>query len=295
MTSKSLRPKPFAVLNSSISILFQHPIIFYPLVISVFFQLLALEIFYFAPRPPLSVFFAPLISRLWGPEFLHYPYNFLLLPKLFYYAQVVIYLFAGGFLLAVSIRLIGAFNNDKKMSVKEAWKDCWPSYIHVLLASFLSFFLFFAFAKSYNNLYIWAAKIQAKGGVHGFIKHAILGSGLYVQFLVGILITAVLIYVIPIIVLEKKKIFPAIGLGLKFFWQSFWFTIVVVLVPTLFYLPVLLARDKIPALMTVTFPEIELVVLVVSTICATLVDCIIAAAVTTYYLYTKENPARPSA
>ncbi|MDE2028896.1 MAG: hypothetical protein KGJ11_10200, partial [Candidatus Omnitrophica bacterium] len=76
MPKSPVAPKPFSILKSVLTLLSRHPVIFYPLVISIFLQLLALEILFFAPRPPLSVFFGPLISRVWGPAYVHYPYNF---------------------------------------------------------------------------------------------------------------------------------------------------------------------------------------------------------------------------
>ncbi|MDE2222724.1 MAG: hypothetical protein KGK03_06610 [Candidatus Omnitrophica bacterium] len=289
MPKSPVAPKPISILKSVLTLLTRYPIIFYPLVISIFLQLLVLEILFFAPRPPLSVFFGPLISRIWGQAYVHYPYNFYLLPKLFYYAQSLLDLLVGSFLLAVSIRIIGAYNNNERMKPKKALKDCLPSYLHVFLAACLSYAFFFGFAKLYHRLYIWAAAIQAPGGIHGTIKKIVMASEIPVQFLAGVFITALFVYVVPIIVLEKKKIFGALWQGLKMFFRSFWVTLFFVLIATVFYLPVLIARDRIDLITSSMFPEMELIVLVLSVICATLLDCVISAAAVTYYLYSKES------
>jgi len=79
-----------SILNTSFNTLRSHPAILFPFAIAAFCELFALEIIFFMPRWPLSILFAPVIRTLWSEQFLHYPSNFLLMYKLFYYAQIVI-------------------------------------------------------------------------------------------------------------------------------------------------------------------------------------------------------------
>ena len=103
------------LLSGAANIIKAHPHILYPLCLYAFLQLFVLEILYFSPRFPLSAFFGPLITTLWGGTFLHYPFNFILLPKLFYYIQVPLYLFLGAFLSATAVTFIAAVNDEKKI------------------------------------------------------------------------------------------------------------------------------------------------------------------------------------
>ncbi len=60
-----------------------------PFIILFIVDIILISVLYLSPRYPLSVLFAPPIRKLWGSQFLHYPMNFMLLPKLFYYARLV--------------------------------------------------------------------------------------------------------------------------------------------------------------------------------------------------------------
>ena len=89
----------------------EHQQIFYPFIIILFINSLILEILYFSPRYPLSIFFSPIISRIWGEQYLHYPMNLMLLPKLFYYVQMVVSLFLSSFLIVLVVDMVAAINN----------------------------------------------------------------------------------------------------------------------------------------------------------------------------------------
>src|SRR3989338_4563138 len=98
-TSKQLVPLLRGAVNTFIS----RPIILLPFMTIAFIQLVILELLYFAPRFPMSAFFNPIVQTLWGEKFTHYPNNFIVLPKLFQYAQAPIYIFFSCFFIAVAI------------------------------------------------------------------------------------------------------------------------------------------------------------------------------------------------
>src|SRR5262245_25858967 len=135
MTEKDPHKNLMTLLGNSINTLMVNPVIFYPYLILGFIQLLALEILYFAPQSSLSVFFGPIIRRLWSESFLHYPLDLVLLPKLYYYAQIFIYIFIGGFLTSMLIQFISAINHDQKLNLKVVFKETLPRYIHIVIYS----------------------------------------------------------------------------------------------------------------------------------------------------------------
>ena len=75
MTPERSAKNVIDLIRFSLNTLFQNPLIAYPFVIIAFIQLFVLEIFYFAPRYPLSIFFGPLIRTLYGEGYLHYPFR----------------------------------------------------------------------------------------------------------------------------------------------------------------------------------------------------------------------------
>src|SRR3989338_2212655 len=180
------------LLSSAVNILMARPVILYPLCLYAFLQLLILEILYFSACFPLSLFFAPLIKRLWSDAFLHYPFNFILLPKLFYYSQVPVYITLGAFLTAMTVTYLVAVNNEKKISFRLALKDSIGSYIYILIAAFVSFILISLASKGYQ--YALGEIAQINTGVNTGIWQKIAGTLQYGQpyfhFFAGIVVTA---------------------------------------------------------------------------------------------------------
>ena len=82
MPPKGAPKQLIPLLRGSIETFITHPVILFPFVTIAFIQMLILEVLYFAPRFPLSVFFNPIVKTLWGEKFVHYPHNFVVLPSL---------------------------------------------------------------------------------------------------------------------------------------------------------------------------------------------------------------------
>ena len=171
MSSMSKIKSPLTVLRLAFSLFkFDNQKIFYPFIIIVFINLLVLEVIYFLPRYPLSVFFSPIISRIWGEQYLHYPMDLMLLPKLFYYAQMVIFLFLSSFLIVLVVDMVADINNDKQVNFRSSLQKSLPGYIYIVLYSFLTLLLFHLFDKAYGLLMHRAFKIHSTAGFYFWIK-----------------------------------------------------------------------------------------------------------------------------
>ena len=101
--------------------------------------------------------------------------------------------------------------------------------------------------------------------------------------------TASLIYIPVLIILEKKKFLGALTGNFKVLFGSFWLTFSLVLVPTLFYLPLILMRDNIGSLAQMTSPGVQVLLIALSVFVTTGINIFIISAATTFYLYKKEN------
>ncbi len=271
--------QPWLFFSISINTLIKNPVILYPFSILAFIQLLALEILYFAPRYPFVKFFAPLISTIWSKKFLHYPFDLVLLPKIFYYAQLIIYFFLGNFCLAVAASLISAINSSQKGNLKIAIKNALSKYVHLCFYSIISFFLFFMI----NKFFLLIANITM------MTSEPINTNSIYIQFILSTIITVSLAYVIPIIACEKKKIFSALFLNFKTLYSSFWQTLIIVTIPTFFYLPIYILRNQIDILNNVAIPEVQLFFLIINILITVVIDTIVITALTNYYLIYKKT------
>jgi hypothetical protein len=281
---------PFTVLRLTFNLFkVENKQIFYPFIIIVFINLLALEVLYFAPRYPLSVFFYPIISHIWGDEYLHYPMNLVLLPKLFYYTQMIIHIFFSCFLTALTADMVAAINNDKAISFKNSLKKASPGFMYIVLYSLLSLLFYQIFNNLYGVLLHRAFQIHSTSGFYFLIKKSVYYAAPYFQTIYSIFVTALIIYIPILIVLEKKKFLGALIGNFKTLAGSFWITFWLVLIPMVFYFPLLLLRDNAGALAQITSPEIQVFILALSIFVTTAINIFIIASATTYYLYKKES------
>ena len=284
-----LNRNPFGLLRASLHNICQNPVIVFPTISLAFIQLLFLEVLYFSPQYPLAYFFGPLIRSVWSEEYLHYPQNLILLPKMFYYLQIFIYLFIGSALLALSSKIVAILNDRPKVNMRAAFIETMRLYIHIFCASLISYVLFQIFASSYVQLLQIIIKLKPFGKTIPFWDKALLWTVPYFQFLSGILASTLIVYVIPIIVIEKEKIFSALIKNFRILLHTFPTTLLIVGLPTLFYLPILALRNNIPSLMDTLSPEIQIIVIIVGLFVSMGIDLMIMVSTTTLYLFVKEN------
>ncbi len=283
--------KIFQSLRNALLTLVSYPPVFIPFVVIAFVQLVVLEILYFVPRYPLNIFFEPIIAKLWGEHFLHYPFNIALLPKLFQYTQAPIYLFVTSFLIGVGINTICKINNDEKVTFGGVFKDTLKHYVHIFTAAFIAFALVLVFSEVYELLIRKALTIDPRIGnkykLKLIVKILILEGAPYFNLLASVFITTLFAYVIPVIVIANKKVFPAIAESFKTLFGAPWFTFMVVFIPTLIYVPILMLRGG--AGLSFSIPEMSIVLLVISIFAMVFIDAIIYTTLSTYYLTKKEQ------
>lgn len=288
MTRKSHK-QLIPLLKEAVNSFVANPIILLPFITTAFIQMLVLEIIYFAPRFPLVHFFGPIIRRMEGEAYLHYPQHLLILPKWFQTAQYFLFIFVSSFLIAVAIEIIKNINNNKKVTFPNALRATLPQYVHICLAAILTFLVFYALSKLQGLIIGRAVQIRSDAGIFYIVKAVVLYGAPYFNLLIGTFATAVFAFVLPLIVIERKKILQAIILNFKYLWGSFWFIFLVVLIPILFYVPILLLQGNLSSIASRTFEGVRLLSPAVSIIALTLIDATVYTAITTYFLLKKES------
>lgn len=288
--AKSLTKQPIVLLKSSFDTIINNPVILLPFTMVAFIQLLILEIIFFAPRYPLSIFFAPLIRKLEGEIFLHYPFNFVVMTKWFQSVQIPVYIILNSFFIGMTVLVIDLINNEKKVNLGQVFRQTLSRYVHLLVASGISVVLMYGVTTLYSTLLIRRAlMIRSTNGIFYMIKRAVLDGAPYFNLLFAIFLTALFAFVVPLIVLERKKIVAALVLNFKYLWRSFWFIFLVILLPGLLYIPVLLLKTNGKLFETILIPEVWGLIIIFSIMLTLFIDAIQYAAITTYYLLTKET------
>ncbi len=291
MAQRKTSSHPLLLLKSSVQTLWNNPLIFYPFVTVAFIQLLVLEILYFSPRVPLVNFFGPLIRRMAGEAYVHYPYNFIVLPKFFQDAQILIFLFISSFFIASAINIISDINNDKKGNWNAAMKKSGRQYFHVVVAASVSLLVLYGVSKGYGLLIKRALQLRSTAGIFYLIKVVIVEGTPYLNLLFGVFVNSLFAFVLPLVMIDRKNVFVALVLNFVKFWKSFFYIFIVILIPTFFYVPVLLLTNGISlkSQEIVIYPEIYFWLIVFSVVVMTFIDAVTYTAITSYFLLKKEE------
>lgn len=264
----------------------QNPVLFIPFCISGAVKLAGLLFIFLSIFYPLSIIFAPIIKTLWGEMYLHYPFNFNLMPKLFYYGQVLVYVLIDGLLSGIAVWMIFQINEGKKPTFKEGIKKVLPKYL--TLAAFLLTIFAIVYAINYGESLLTLRLLKVK-----LVAFLVKTRMLYFvrtlfNFFVIVLVETLFAFAIPFAVLENKRFFRAIGGSLSLVKKLFPVTLGLVLIPTLVSLPFSLMKTGLSALMNVTLPEITFVVLGLSVVVAIFIDLVVTASLAFLFLSRKE-------
>lgn len=257
--------------GDSFNIIRRHPIIISPFILIALVNTLFLYLLYLAPQRPVSVVLAPPIKVFFGEKFLHYPLNLVLMPKLFYYAQVFINATLGVVLSALAVLMIAKVHKREKPSFLLNFIQTLKRYFSLFVVWLIPFILASAAFKFSLTRY---------GSIEGWKGIAIVCA----SFLLSVLVQIVFIYAVPLIIIEKKNLFSALGENMRVVTKLFAPTLFLVMVPALLYLPVLALKFKSVYLMKTFFPEIVLVILMGGVLISLLIDIVIVTAVTTLFL-----------
>ena len=93
---------------------------------------------------------------------------------------------------------------------------------------------------------------------------------------------------IPIIITEKKALIKAIIGSMAVAARNFIRVFCLVLVPLLFYLPVIVMKTFLVAIMDKTIPEVSIYITLLGIVTSVFVDCFVIISVTQFLLDTKK-------
>ncbi|MFZ5845100.1 MAG: hypothetical protein ACOY0S_01380 [Patescibacteria group bacterium] len=291
MFTKNNKPlSPLKSLQAGVSLVKTAPVIFIPFLIFAAVEALALWFIYLLPRPPLVIVFGPIIRTFWDEQFLHYPLNFILLPKLASNSRMVLSVILGSLLTGVAVFLTAAAGERKGLKFSAAFKTVGKKYLALFIAILV---MAAGFHFSSKLLFIFLIKYFSAGGHIRllFIPGQLWVGPIYaaVSFVLGLIIQSAFIYAVPALVLDNKKLIPALGASIKFFGRFFIPTLIMVGVPMLLYIPLMVINMNTALLILKFFPEAVLLVLFLEIIVTALViDPLLTLATTLYYLEKKK-------
>lgn len=276
-SSKAGTISVFKVYRSTFQAFKINPNLYLPFLIFAAIEAITLIILYFSVRMPLVYVFGPPIARFWGERFLHYPANFLLLPKLLSLARSVTIVAFGSLFTGVAVFIALNSYNNKRTNLKEAFKAGIKKYISLFLVVFIvSIILYYSL--------IFSTLILAK-----YCPHTWLGPILLtINFFLAVVIQAAFLYAIPMLIIENAKLFKSLVGSLTLFIKLFIPTIILVALPMIIYIPILVLTQNSPVLINKFFPEIIVFVLLLAIIVNTLIiDPLVTVSGTNLFLLSR--------
>jgi hypothetical protein len=241
---------------------------------------MALMLLYLAPRPPLRALLGPPISAIWGEKFLHYPANFLLLSKLAYLSRLCLSVIFSSLLTGIAVAMV----------YKKPLKSAYKKYISLFLIVFIETTIFYFGIKAITVLLL-------KYFYAGNSKLLFLGPDMWfgpiltvLNFVVVIFVQALFTYSIPILIADDQKFLKAIFKSFLVFKRYFLVSLFLVGLPMLFYIPVVVLYSNIAFLIDKFFPEVILLVAILSVIINSLViDPLMTISTALLYSLEKEK------
>lgn len=266
------------------------PKIFLPFLIFAAVETVFLFFIYVAPRVPFRIVLGPPIRAFWGEGFLHYPANFLLLPKLASMSRTFLSVILGSLTTGLAVGMVCEIYNKKTTKLLSIFKSTIKKYVALFGVVFFITIIFYALAKLTFiclSRYFMAGHATLLSLKPAFWLGPILVS---INLLIGIFVQAAFVYAIPILIVENKNLFKVIIESFVLFTKLFIPTMVLVILPILLYIPIIVLQYNTSCLINNVFPESVLIISFVSLIISSLViDFLITVSTTFLYLKNKES------
>lgn len=241
----------------TIGLMVKRPIVIMPFICIAFLELLALEFLYFFSRSPLSYIANPIVRKFFGETFIHYPGNLVVLPRLFYYKQVAIYVLVGAFLTAMAINIFKNIKSGLPVKAKAMIRNTLKSYMSLMVYAILISVLVFVLQRADTFIFSKAMRLLAR--LLPVSITPVFGIGLTVfLFISNIIMQTFLIATIPIMVIEKVSLLKALARSVMLALRNFLTVFTLIFLPFFIYLPVIILKSLSVQIMDKTFPEIGL-------------------------------------
>ena len=253
-----------------------------PFVVIAALELIGIIILFFAIQPPVVKYIAPVVLRFFGEKFLHYPFSLLLLSRLFSYLQIVLTLILGSFASGLTISNVFQYSKIEQFSYKTAFKETLFKYISLLIITVLMFFLVMYVYSIEKKIFI---KILMKGsGFLGLRREA--WSVLFMIFgFIGVgFVQSLFAFVHAAIMIDNKNFITAIFRNIVFVFKNLFAVLILVIIPLLFYIPIILFKGNMFELMKRTAPEIVFVILFFGVVVTLFINVLITISTTNAYL-----------
>lgn len=227
----------------------KYPSLLIPFFMNAVFQGLVLTVLFYYPRSPFSIIFGQPVKAFYGIRFLHYPYNFLLLPKLFYYGQVLATLTLGVVMFGMAMGMVSQIHTEgTKPRIGGNINRSLRRYLPLVGVWLVTFIISLIILRGPAKLIM---KFMQPTTFAKILLQVVSYGGILAVFLVE----ALFIYAYPAIVVERLSFFRGIARSFSISKGVFLTTVILVIVPRLLDVIGIIVKDKMTSATNINFPD----------------------------------------
>ncbi|HRZ67591.1 MAG TPA: hypothetical protein P5521_05610, partial [Candidatus Omnitrophota bacterium] len=247
------------------------------------FEGIVLSVLFYFPRPPFTALFAKPIKNIFGAAYLHYPYNFNILPTLFYYGQVIVMILFGVIMYGMAVAMVSqAHSEGEGVRAFGSFNRAARRYFALLGIWAIIYILSFVILKAPT----WIVTSTMQRTPSSVMLLQVLS---YAGIAVAFLVEALFIYAYPAMIIERRGVFGAIARSFGVVKHVFFATIVLVFIPRLLEVLFMLVKQKQQGLMNLTFPEITLYILAAGIIISFVTDSLVFLSTANLFILKQET------
>jgi len=227
----------------------KYPVLLIPFFVNAVFQGLVLTVLFYYPRSPFSAIFGPPVKAFYGIRFLHYPYNFLLLPKLFYYGQVLMTLTLGVVMFGMAMGMVSQIHTEgTKPRIGGNINRSLRRYLPLAGVWLVTFIISLIILRGPAFL---ITKFMQPTTFARILLQVVSYGGILAVFIME----ALFIYAYPAIVVERAGFLKGIARSFSVSKGVFLTTAILVIVPRILDFIGLIMKEKIAGAANITFPD----------------------------------------
>jgi hypothetical protein len=269
-----------SIWKTVIDLILSEPKVLFPFLILAGCEAIALYLLSCSPHFPVNFVMGPPVRRIWGEMYLHYPFIYELLPRLFYYGKIVLGVLVGSVTSGMAVVIVARIKKKEPVVFKKIFKEVFKHYISLFLLILLLFVavhfvmkqppvLLYKFFRGHQKLLFVGPKLWFTVALPG------------INFILAVFLQALFVYTIPYIVLKGRKFLGALLGGIVLFFRRAIKTLVVVAIPMLLYIPVTMLRGNVSIIADKMGPEAVIGVLLVGILVGTVIADALVTIVTT--------------
>jgi len=233
----------------------------------------------FFAYPPFSSFLVPLVQRFFGEPALHYPNNFLILPSLFFWVNLLLSGLLGVILIGATTNLFTMSYHNKPVKLGKGLGRTMPHYL-ILLAIWV--------VETGALLAVFIGVPALLDKIYFFTRAGNLPLQLTTSF-IAIIVGSFFVYTTALIVLENAGPGKAVVKSLSMFKNYPLISILLIGIPNLIRMPIDLLSGKTQFLVSQFSPEIVAAVLILSILISVFANYFLVGTVTRYFLSVRER------